>query len=470
MEGIYFFGEYERWNLGWENPNQAGVFVAMWIPFFWVAARKCNWVGWLTLILELGLWFLLCKTYSRGALVAVAAAGCFWMLGKMWMERGGFRAVFPSRVAVGRLLGISALLFATGFFARIDPSYVSQDASAGNRLTLWKGGLQMISAAPWQGWGKGNSGSGFMQWFQPLEADEAYAGMVNSYLHVGVEYGLPVLAVVLAAALYLLALSVPRSGSNITGIGKNGWVRLAAGASLVVFLVANVFSTLWIFGNLWWLVGLGIGLVLLGSYGEGGVCIRMRNLLGGACAVAVLLCSCLFLAGKLSREELIVRLDEGRDVLVHTRDSARSFRVLFFPDRSVLGDSWGKEIRRLATDVRFRDGEILVAGGDLRKIQHQATVIIACGGSAQKGMDAVAAFPESRLILVHPIGRPDQDWTGNGKVSVLLPGLDTSGGGGIWRRISKRNGWECKVSKGVAQDIRLIWPSVLPDLQDDWSN
>ena len=107
---------------------------------------------------------------------------------------------------VARLAGIGILLAATGFFSRIDPRFVAGDASAGNRLVLWKGGLQMMAAAPWHGWGSGRSGSGFMHWFQPLESTQEYAGMVNSYLHVGVEYGLPVLAGAMTVMLALVTL------------------------------------------------------------------------------------------------------------------------------------------------------------------------------------------------------------------------------------------------------------------------
>ena len=33
MEGIYYFGEHVRWNLGFVNPNIAGAFIAMLLAF-----------------------------------------------------------------------------------------------------------------------------------------------------------------------------------------------------------------------------------------------------------------------------------------------------------------------------------------------------------------------------------------------------------------------------------------------------
>jgi O-antigen ligase len=200
MEGVYFFGEHLRWNLGWENPNQAGAFVAMVIPWLWAWGRIACRNGavpvekWLTLAFEMGLWFLLCKTYSRGALVAVVCVGLLEAGRQFWLAKRKNEGARASRMVNWlRISGVGLILAGTGLFSRIDPRYVSQDASAGNRLTLWKGGAQMIAASPWEGWGKGESGPGFMHWFQPLDAHESYAGMVNSYLHIGVEYGLPIL-------------------------------------------------------------------------------------------------------------------------------------------------------------------------------------------------------------------------------------------------------------------------------------
>ena len=475
MEGVYFFGEHLRWNLGWENPNQAGVFVAMWIPWFWgvgrVVERKWHFGSWLVLIAELVLWFLLCKTYSRGALVAIAAAGGFWFLGKIWMERSGIGGSSLSRLGLVRLAGVAVLLLSTGFFARIDPGYVSQDASAGNRLTLWEGGLRMIAVSPLRGWGKGESGSGFMQWFQPLEAKEAYAGMVNSYLHVGVEYGLPVLGAVLAISILLLGIALPRCGAGAESAGKSDWCRLAGGAALVVFLAANVFSTLWVFRDLWWVVAFS-GLVMIAFFYGGGrsSVFSFRSILVGAGLLAALLCSGLFLAGKLNRPEVEMMMDERQNLLVSHRDGKRSLRILFYPDQTVLGESWGKEIRRMAADPKFRDVEITIPGGEISTMGKHPQVILVCGRHAEEGIAAAALYPEARLVLVHPLGKPDASWANARNMSVLLPGLDTTGGGGLWRRFCVRNDWECQVNPRVGQDVRLAWPRVLSRLRDGWGD
>lgn len=473
MEGIYFFGEHVRWNLGWNNPNQAGAFVAMLIPWLWGLGRlagggswKANGLSMLWLAVELGLWFLLCKTYSRGALVAAGIAGVMFFLWNRYLSKKRSGAGWVAM----RLLGIIILLLATGFFARIDPGYVSHDASAGNRLTLWKGGLQMIAASPWHGWGKGQSGSGFMHWFQPLDAKEAYAGMVNSYLHVGVEYGLPVLVMVLALALALVVISSALPWMAVVSRSRNPWgppVLMAAGASIISFLISNFFSTLWIFKNLWWVPALsgvlviGVGAFLLGRrfFRVGGITLSATTL------VSVWIALVLFGVGKAIPGEVEIALDARGNVVAGRAGGVKNRRVLFFPDRSVLGENWGKEIRRLATAAEFQEMEISVCGtgfsGEAGGQERSPTLVVACGAQSQAGFAALSRFPDSQLILVHPLGKADVPGLKNGKVAVMLPLLDTRGTGRGWRVICQQRGWKCTTSPGVGQDVRLAWPDAL---------
>jgi hypothetical protein len=587
MEGTYFFGEHLRWNLGWNNPNQGGAFVAMLIPWLWACAcwttcrfNRSYFPSVLVLAVELVLWFLVCKTYSRGALAALGVAGVIFFFWVLLAHRSG-----PDRrLMVARLAGIAVLLVATGFFSRIDPRFVAQDASAGNRLILWKGGLEMIAAAPWHGWGAGRSGSGFMHWFQPLESKQEYAGMVNSYLHVGVEYGLPVLAGVMAVMLALvvlgfvaewigkpsagiaantvsLALLVRRTGfqpntvrlgaeiaeereaagrmpappwpghparslqspsvnANITVLcfqpvradsasrlsddETTGWTpdgqdrrvacppekqtvsgsaahgnvpavrtpacfAAAAGSSLLVFLIANVFSTLWIFKNLWWLPA-AAGLVILITVfcAQGWRFIKFAAMtLAASSLLAVILCLILYTAGKTIPSDVSIALSPDRNVVTCRAVQGHLGEVLVFPERSVLGKDWGKEIRRLAAAPKYRDFgfhssiEGYSGTGGARSGGASPKFIVACGAQAPKGFAALARFPASRLILVHPLGKPVPPELMAGEVSVILPMLDTGGSGRSWRAVCNKRKWKCLTSPGTGQDVRLVWPDVL---------
>ena len=473
MEGTFFYGDYLRWNLGWENPNPAGAFVATGIPLLWALGRllarseqKFSWGSWVFLILELGLWFLLCKTYSRGALVAAGVAALIYFLWDRVMgRRKGFWGLDGARI-----LAVGILLFATGFLGRIEPEYVASDASAGNRLTLWKGGLQMISVQPWFGWGVDESGQGYMHWFQPYEDEEAYAGMVNSYLHVGVERGLIVLGGVLVVFCILVfcaffGLWEKRKETTRWEVIMNG-----AGASLLVFLGANFFSTLWIFPNLWWVPLACVLLILSGviwmkrkrspqffgkvfGYSFGVVVVSMLVLYGSARSLSN--------DHEMRRDDKLVYLKSSELAGEATK------RILILPEGSCLGENWGKEVRRFLEDEAFDNCEVVSASDDSLPLPSDVEVVIVCGLRHKEARFLKGLDSSCHVIIAHPRGRPDElRELGVRRVSVLLPFIDTDRTGREWKKVAKRSGWDVATNPGVGQDMRLVWPQCLKQFFD----
>ena len=259
MEGLYYFGEYQRWNFFFVNPNVAGAFVAMLIafiiPFTGILPCKKNKnirILFLAfLCLELTLYFLLAKTYSRGALVALVVSLVLFALLALTA-----RFKWKSIVAIlsVKFCVLAMILFFTGFIGRVSPQFLSQDGSVGARTQLWGGGLRLIAANPANGWGIDNSGSAYMNWMQEFDDDRRYQGMVNSYMHVSIERGLPVLLLVLAA---LLAPAIYGASVYISPhVRFLNTVVCACSICIVAFLVCNIFSTLWVFPELWWLLSL----------------------------------------------------------------------------------------------------------------------------------------------------------------------------------------------------------------------
>lgn len=476
MEGIYFYGDYQRWNLGWENPNPAGAFIATLIPWLWGLAymassgnRLSSWkaiaCGVLLLSLEIALWFLLCKTYSRGALVAMMPAGLL-LIFLVWLLRNwkGASLLFLPRVSA-----VAILLIATGFFSRIAPSYVAQDASAMNRLTLWKGGLEMIASSPWKGWGVGNSGPAFMHWFQPLESEEAYAGMVNSYLHVGVERGLPFLALMLLCMLTVVFLAGGVLVSECKGVFRptrfrcGSAVLLAALCSLVAFMAANVFSTLWIFENLWWVPGfsaLSI-MAMVGYYLRGRVWRLLLVSLAAACVGSTLVSGALWVVGSTTESGISVSLSPDGSVNCQSSEGAGTQETVLLPDETVLGENWGKEVRRLAAS----DPSLLIRAVETTELRNAlddsvAGVWVACGAHCNETLRSAAGTPNLKLILVHPLGKPALDIDKVANVKLYVPALDTTGAGRRWRGIARKGRWEVVISEGVGQDVRRNWPTM----------
>ncbi|MFD0894018.1 O-antigen ligase family protein [Luteolibacter ambystomatis] len=448
-----------------------------------MAAR--DWRSHLTRIIllggELSLWFLLCKTYSRGALVAALLSGVI-LSGVVFRlrHRGGDRVPkssvsFDRGLTAARLLGLVILIAATGFFARVDPRFISQDASTGNRWILWKGGLQMIAVSPWSGWGEGQSGINFTQWFQPFDAHERYLGMVNSYLHVAVERGLPVLALFLflAISLLLFAFSTARDAMSATSSPmrqRMALLVLGAGSSILSFLVANVFSTLWIFGKLWYVPAIAACIVLSGiaflpARRWRSIGISTALSLPTACCAVLLI----YLGGHLLPHDVEVTRTRSGSITLTAAGASKPGHgeksIIVLPDSSVLGDSYGKELRRLILAAPATGLSIHVPDNarNWSPDSHSAPVsILACGDRFPEGFELVSRWPGTSLFLVHPTGKPRLPETVPSQVLVLLPSLDTTGSSRAWKKLTSLHPeWKFATSPGVGQDIRQAWPDSL---------
>lgn len=489
IEGIYFFGDQLRWNLGWPNPNPAGAFIALWIPllaalhFAMASAKVLAWrtLAWLALPGEGALLFLLCKTYSRGALLALAVAFLFFH-GLLYFA---FRDSRHRRRAgiffVIRAITLIVLLWVTGFIGRIDPGFVTSDDSIGNRSTLWKGGIQMIARRPFSGWGRRESGPQFMHWFQPIEETAAYAGMVNSYLHVGVEYGLRILLPCLFALLLPVALALvlarrpgcphgdcPRDLHRVWAFG--------GGASMLAFLIANIFSTLWIFERLWLpllpaALLIGLSWALVSAKGT-----RLRLF---ARAFGITLAGILFFAVVLigfghslrAQSDLLIRLDGDWIRLSQPGDEETSGqKILVLVDSSVLGTDWGKEIRRLVLAPELASSLVFAKIGSPSEAKYRNfpqgaedfTLIVAGpvdlteAGFLQKA---------ERILWLHPSGRPEDRAPQMPPIQgeIWLPLLDTRGQSSIWRNFAAEQGWEVYSSGAIGNDLRPHWPDIVFD-------
>ena len=456
IEGTYYFGDYLRWNLWFPNPNPAGAFIAMLIPWLWVAvcAARNKWsLGHpaciLLLIVEAASFYVLCKTYSRGALVALAVSGCVAVAWWLWASREkGWKAALPTGAV--RAVIIAAILAGTGFFNRIAPEYLSTDRSTLNRFVLWKGGAQMVAASPWKGWGRKRSGEQFMHWFQPMERDEAYAGMVNSYLHVGVERGLPFILGIAAVGGTLIlaglgsAMKEPSTWKSILSLG--------GALSLVVFAAANVSSTLWIFRDVWWPPTIAALAVLVGMVWG------IRNTVGSF-VLAVVGCLvggvAVYGYGKSAGDSAIAVQKHEEGVILCKRGAAVSGIEILLPDADVLGEAYGKALRELVASAP--DGYcVFVPDSDLEGFPEGATEVVAFGDRCREVEGGSSQLP---ITLVHPTVRLENPEDLE-KVGVVLPGIASGSELRRWKRLAKKHGWDVFTNQGISTDLQPRWPDI----------
>ncbi len=500
LEGEFFSGGHLRWNLGWPTPNYAGAFIVTLVVLCWsVGASRWRWAA---LAAETGGLFLLAKTYSRGAVVAWGLAWLFGVLASC-----GWRVPTERLVWTGRVVILAVMMLAVGFgwsratesgdeirgspasavaklrrdksdgpigerTAKVEndrAAPAAEDGSVVNRLALWRGGLQMIAAAPWSGWGAGESGRSYMNWFQDTDQTEGYTTMVNSHLHVAVEHGLPVLAAVLWVGAWLLVVAwrgawdEGRSGESVLGATRST-LMMAAGASLVAWMAANVFTTLWIEPKLWIVPGLAALIVLAGAVQPAAP--GWRRALPAGLAGAVVVALGLWLAGRTlaAQSPLAIRPTASGAIIIGPRggpvDEKAAWHV--WADPAVLGPTPGKELRRwLASSP---EPLVLIVHRPDSPTQPEnlagATGVILVGRQVER-LAQGGGFRHPRLRLVHPLRAPPPDAVRPADGScVVLPGIDEAGNGLAWRTWAAAVGTRVIESPATGLDIRAAWPAV----------
>jgi len=469
FESFFFHNGHLRWNLGWATPNYAGVFLVTLVVFFWVINGKKAWVavglGW-----EAVLYLLLAKTYSRGALVALGvAAACFIF------ARGLTTLKVQWRPWLVRLIVVGGCVFGTGFFDRLAPQHLTEDGAVVNRLSLWRGGLSMVVRSPLHGWGAGEAGRAYMNWFQDIDRSEGYTTMVNSYLHIAVEYGLPWLGVIffLLLALLLLGWNDARRSADERGLEEPHGVlsdaKVAAGACLMAWAIGNLFTTLWIEPRLWIVPSVAIILIVwLSSTVSFRRLCRVVVVAGGG---AFITCALLFLTGVALSSKQEVKVSQRRNVvLLASRKNPTDGSIIawnVWPDKKVLGRTPGKELRRLflemprrrclvvhkveaqTQDDAFSDGNIILLGEQCERFT----------------ADMRDDRPPRQWLLVHPTTSPRTPANISPKQAislvVLLPEIDELGLNAAWRAWAETIGARVIVSPNVGLDIRAAWPEVI---------
>ncbi len=465
LEGEFFSGGHLRWNLGWPTPNYAGAFVVTVLVLLWIFSGS-RW-RWAALTIEACGSFLLAKTYSRGAVVAWGLASLFGVIAGRGWRVPAERLVWASRLAI-----LAGMMFAAGFaWSRTaDMKEVGsvnvdarEDGSVVNRLALWRGGLKMIAAAPLTGWGGGESGRVYMNWFQDPDRTEGYTTMVNSYLHVAVEYGLPALAAVLFGSVCLLTAAW-QGARNGQGALTSRRLSLAAGASLVAWLTANIFTTLWIDPKLWIVPSLAIGALLWMAARR--VDMRLGKIIRLSGVFAGLALLMLYGAGRWLDRNKALDIRPGANDTVWAKRGAGSELWHVWADPAVLGRTFGKELRRWLEQAPS-DNLFVVhhAGmdGSREVLPPMAERVVLMGRQAERLVDSKQG--PRQLWLVHPRGMPPFDAPGKaaGEIVIFLPEVDEVGDAPAWRRWAKESGASIVESAHSGLDIRALWPGILYD-------
>ena len=228
-------GGIPRLQLGFDSPNKAAVLLGSLVLVFAVAAFRArrrpaavafgvaSCLTWCGLVL----------TYSRGGLVAFAAG--------LLVVLGTFRRRLLRCLPLV-LLSVGVVLTAVVFCSREKGLVLTDDASVGNRLEIWRAAPRMM-ADSLTGWGLGNAGEAYMGWYQPLRSHERYRTLVSSHLTWLVELGLWGRMAYCAGWLLMLCLCLRRWRQQDDPLPLSVW--LAFGIAATFSSVAES-SVLWL--------------------------------------------------------------------------------------------------------------------------------------------------------------------------------------------------------------------------------
>jgi len=515
MRSEFLFNGVSRLSYGWQNPNFAAAVLVCLLPFVWVAtdrvaSRLGHRVYWLWLT-EVALGLMVVWTYSRGGILAWLLAAIFYG----WACPRQIDLPGDTSMARGHLfLRLTILVVAVvcnGVTQRFT-GIAEGDPSAAHRLELWRGGLAMLSHHPASGWGGGVSGFNFMQWFQRPESTFGMGTMINSYLHLAVEYGLPALAGLLVLFLTPLFIGwrVARASS-----GFHRELICGAMAGLVAFLVSAIFSTFWNAGSVMWAPVLLVAVFVATSLGswrggrprkegvvrESGVRgqesvgekavdpkpsdlnhewtrmdvdpeeprVRVQESVGdeprilpqivgrailAAAGVSAVICVAMFIVGLVFSAQGAWSFREEADgaVTFSNRVAGGTTDLVFLADSRTLGGYYGRELRRIAGEDGAGIREFTVFPPEVAPPAGLTGTVLAFG---PRYRDLRALGPSARLVVVCPSGSPSALPAAVVPALLILPDVDEIGYDGAWRNWAAAKGCPVTVLAGAGQEIQV---------------
>jgi hypothetical protein len=270
---------------------------------------------------------MLILTMSRGGFIA-AAAGVAVLVAHARRPWPAHRVIVVA-CAAAILLGCALQI---GAARRLTRSLPDSDASVGNRLMVWSAAPRMLVDAP-TGWGLGNGGDAYTQWYQPLSNLEKYRSLVSTHLTKIVELG------IIGGAVYIwlwffLILGSLHIAHRLPSVA-------AVASAIVCHAVAAMFTNLERHPTAWGVPGicgiLVIALIAIQYRNFGFSRVALFSGLASFCIIAALLLAAAF----TSRDSLPIT-HSGTLTTVGKQNPS----VLVAVDRKVLGLEYGKTFRK----------------------------------------------------------------------------------------------------------------------------
>jgi len=417
------------WGLG--NPNKTAALIAILMVAVWSLAYVRQWMFWVSLTLFSALGVCLVHTFSRGGMVA-AFCGLVPLIVCL-------RRPWPVKRIVGVVAAVWVIIGASIYLQaheRYGQGVVQEDRSISNRFDLWKTAPTMMVDAP-GGWGFGQSGKAYTDWYQPTDRNESYRTLVNSHLTWLVEFGWIGRFFYIFGWLAVFLLCLPTSGNRWLAVPLGIWIALFTGAWF-----SSVAESIW----LWIVPALALAWVVVWRIRHRAWPEAKWLLLPPFAAAASLLCLFLFAPHSM--------VTQKGNALVIGKGVPSTWVVV---DRAVLGKSFPRPLREnFAKNPQLSCG-IVESITDLPENLASSTLIFSGKLKSKKTEEIEGKLKSVKsLTLVNPAFFPAEFPIPKGtQVRVAIGEFAQSSSTSDWSSIAKVD-----PLVGIG-DFVPNWPSIL---------
>lgn len=369
------------WGLG--NPNKTAALISTLMVLVWMLAYLRSWGFWPALVLFTGLGICLMHTFSRGGIIALCSGllPLILMAPRPWPRQRTAAVV----TAVWVIIGASVYLQA---HQRLGQGLLQEDKSITHRVQLWTAAPRMMVDAP-GGWGLGNAGTAYMQWYQPLDKNEDYRTLVNSHLTWLVELGWPARIGYLLGWTGIFVVCWPSRGKRWFSVAFGVWVAFAVAA-----IFSSVAESPWL-----WSAPVFVLCTVLGARAvrRNWPALSAWSVAPGAVCVCVLL---LLVAAASTAREMPIR-NEGSNVIIGGAEPA----IWLVAEREVFGERYGRTLRESLTSLEPKLRSTVGIASTLRMLPRCEKKLFVTGGrlpSGDVGYLSLVLRESERSILINP--------------------------------------------------------------------
>ncbi len=376
-----FYNGMLRWDLGMGSPNKAATLLALLLLLlaYAILRTRRKWFAWSAALLSAPIAYAFVHTFSRGGFVALTAGGAVLLAAAKRTCTDGARRI--PLLVLAAALAFSTVC--TGFAGRLIHSDPAQDASAGNRLLIWKAVPGMMVDAP-GGWGCGNAGAAFMGWYQPLSRHERYRSLVNSHFTWLVEFGWCGRWAYASGWIFLIWMGAVLMQKRSAPLPLALWTCLGASAFFssvaeewLVWLIPAVAS--------WPMVKKDMRALWLPA-------------VGGSAAVGAAFMALFAVVG-------LCRPTDGTSVR-HSSDRQRTIvgngepsSWIVFDAKTIGGKTYGRALRAFLQKSGNKERCLGIAA-QLNAVPEDAQHLVLCGASADGGTVALRKFTQLKYLHV----------------------------------------------------------------------